>query len=113
MTDMVTKEQMIERMARAMASTHGEKASEQWWHYSEEAEAALDASGLWPVYEAAQDALGDFEALISESEGVYGLHLNGDEADWASLIEGGSYEEWTSGLTTLRAALTAMEQTNG
>ena len=32
--------------------------------------------------------------LIRESRGVIGLHLNGDEAPWDSLLEGGRYEEW-------------------
>lgn len=33
-------------------------------------------------------------ALIAESRGVCGLHLNGDEAPWAELQSGGRYEEW-------------------
>ena len=32
--------------------------------------------------------------LIDESNGVDGLHLNGDVASWDSLLEGGRYEEW-------------------
>lgn len=32
--------------------------------------------------------------LISDSQGVYGLHLNGDPAPWLELIEGGRFEEW-------------------
>jgi hypothetical protein len=32
--------------------------------------------------------------LIDDSEGVYGLHLNGDGAPWDSLRTGGSFEEW-------------------
>lgn len=32
--------------------------------------------------------------LIEESEGVAGLHLNGDLAGWASLLRGGAFEEW-------------------
>jgi hypothetical protein len=34
------------------------------------------------------------EELIADSEGVYGLHLNGDGAPWESLRAGGSFEEW-------------------
>lgn len=34
------------------------------------------------------------EALISESDGVSGLHLNGDDATWDSLRTGGYFEEW-------------------
>lgn len=33
-------------------------------------------------------------ALIDESHGVAGLHLNGDVAPWHDLREGGRYEEW-------------------
>lgn len=40
---------------------------------------------------AAAKALQD---LISDSGGVYGLHLNGDMAPWDSLLAGGKYEEW-------------------
>ena len=34
------------------------------------------------------------DALISESGGVYGLHLNGDDAPWSELQTGGRFEEW-------------------
>lgn len=34
------------------------------------------------------------DALISESLGVTGLHMNGDIAEWDSLLEGGFYEDW-------------------
>jgi len=32
--------------------------------------------------------------LIKESEGVAGLHLNGDMAPWSDLLEGGRFEDW-------------------
>lgn len=32
--------------------------------------------------------------LINDSEGVYGLHLNGDPAPWVELTLGGRFEEW-------------------
>lgn len=32
--------------------------------------------------------------LISDSEGVYGLHLNGDVAPWETLEAGGEFEDW-------------------
>ena len=34
------------------------------------------------------------ESLINESEGVVGLHLNGDVAPWKDLLQGGRYEGW-------------------
>lgn len=33
-------------------------------------------------------------ALIAESHGVAGLHLNGDVAPWDSLAAGGQFEGW-------------------
>jgi hypothetical protein len=32
--------------------------------------------------------------LINESQGVYGLHLNGDPVPWNDLKAGGRFEEW-------------------
>jgi len=40
------------------------------------------------------DGLKAVEALINESHGVNGLHLNGDVAPWATLRMGGRFEEW-------------------
>jgi chromosome segregation ATPase len=34
------------------------------------------------------------EGLINDSQGVYGLHLNGDCAPWDSLRTGGQFEDW-------------------
>lgn len=34
------------------------------------------------------------EGLINDSQGVYGLHLNGDCAPWETLRTGGQFEEW-------------------
>lgn len=34
------------------------------------------------------------DALIAESSGVTGLHLNGDVAPWTELRTGGRFEEW-------------------
>lgn len=44
------------------------------------------------------------EALINESHGVIGLHLNGDDAPWEDLRTGGGFEEW---LREFDAALAA------
>lgn len=32
--------------------------------------------------------------LIAESQGVFGLHLNGVNSPWSELCEGGRYEDW-------------------
>ena len=39
-------------------------------------------------------ALKAVSTLINESDGVAGLHLNGDIAPWEELLEGGRFEEW-------------------
>jgi predicted Rdx family selenoprotein len=57
------------------------------------------------LLEAAEAVLSDIDALIAESEGVYGLHGNGDLAPWDELTEGGPYEEWLISLETLHAAI--------
>lgn len=38
--------------------------------------------------------------LISNSDGVQGLHLNGDTATWGELLEGGSFEAWLVDFST-------------
>ena len=42
---------------------------------------------MWKAVRAVQD-------LIEQSQGVYGLHLNGDGAPWNSLRTGGQFEQW-------------------
>jgi len=41
-----------------------------------------------------------FWALINNSHGVDGLHLNGDVAPWDSLLPGGEFEAWLSEMET-------------
>ena len=48
--------------------------------------------------EAAVDAVRN---LINNSEGVAGLHLNGDVAPWDELMEGGEYEAWLDALAAV------------
>lgn len=48
--------------------------------------------------------LDDIEDLIGESEGVFGLHLNGDVAPWIELEEGGRFER-LSHVSWARAAI--------
>lgn len=45
--------------------------------------------------------------LIANSSGVAGLHLNGDEAPWDELLEGGEYEKWLRSLSQAKAWLDA------
>lgn len=46
------------------------------------------------LLKALEDLVSDIEALISESEGVVGLHRNGDVATWDELDVTGQYSEW-------------------
>ena len=41
-------------------------------------------------------ALQELSDLISESSGVYGLHLNGDLSPWDEIEQGGRFERFTS-----------------
>ena len=59
------------------------------------------------LVKAAGDALQQLDDLIANSEGVAGLHKNGDVADWESLMDGGAFGEWLYKLEELRAALAA------
>jgi len=46
-----------------------------------------ECEGLHRALDAVQD-------LMDESDGVAGLHRNGDLAPWGELLEGGRFEEW-------------------
>ena len=52
---------------------------------------------------AADKLADDIESIVSYSEGVAGLHLNGDIAPWDSLLVGGDFEEWLASLSAYRA----------
>ena len=60
---------------------------------------------LTAALKLSREALGEVQDLISESHGVYGLHLNGDESPWSELEQGGRFER----LTTLPEALAAID----
>lgn len=42
---------------------------------------------------------------MSDSGGVYGLHLNGDPAPWSELTSGGHFEDWTTEIDDARLVL--------
>ena len=44
--------------------------------------------------EALSRLIFDIKALTAESEGVAGLHQNGDVAPWSELLEGGEFSPW-------------------
>lgn len=66
---------------------------------------APDAGVVAELVEAAEHVLRDIDDLVASSEGVAGLHMNGDVADWQSLLDGGSFGSWLSSPERLRAAL--------
>lgn len=43
--------------------------------------------------------------LVADSDGVAGLHLNGDLAHWHELMPGGMYEEWLLPVEKARKAI--------
>lgn len=76
-----------------------------WNHcYAAAKRAAPQPDAVRELVEALQGLLDDIRGLMEESEGVAGLHRNGDVADWDSLAEGGSFER-LSHLSAADAAL--------
>lgn len=65
----------------------------------------LSAGKPWDLYGPLADLTASLEALISESDGVYGLHRNGDIAPWDELLAGGRFEDWLRALADARRAL--------
>ena len=57
----------------------------------------------------ARKGLDAVASLIDESNGVGGLHLNGDFAPWCELRTGGRFEEW---LVAFDDALVAVRSSN-
>lgn len=46
------------------------------------------------LLEALTTLVFDLKELFEHSDGVTGLHLNGDIAEWSDLTRGGYMEEW-------------------
>lgn len=61
---------------------------------ADRARQAAEVERLRADAERYREGLSAVNILICESEGVYGLHLNGDPAPWFSLRSGGKYESW-------------------
>lgn len=59
------------------------------------------------VRSALATLVSSLDDLIADSEGVAGLHRNGDVATWDELVSGGRFEDWLSSLDRARAALSA------
>ena len=52
--------------------------------------------------ERLRNGIAAVSALIADSSGVYGLHLNGDPAPWDELLSGGRFEEWLADFDAAR-----------
>ncbi len=56
------------------------------------------------ILDALEGLVFELDVLVAESDGVVGLHLNGDEAPWDELLPGGRYEH-LGALTRARSVL--------
>lgn len=85
---------------------HGDAQSDVSREFANDAVEAHERlrSAAPDLLEALKGLLDDVQGLMSESEGVVGLHRNGDVADWASLDEGGRFER----LSNMSAAIAAI-----
>lgn len=63
------------------------------------------------LVEAATVFAHDVRDLIANSDGVAGLHMNGDMAEWESLLPGGSFSPWLQSIADLESLLTSIKET--
>jgi hypothetical protein len=61
--------------------------------------------GLHERIDELEEVLRSFSTLIDESQGVAGLHLNGEIAPWGELLGGGRYEEWLIDFTEAMSSI--------
>lgn len=47
--------------------------------------------------------------LIDESQGVFGLHLNGDPSPWEELRSGGKFEDWLNDFDSAMEAVAELK----
>ena len=87
--------------------------SERFYRTREGAEkVAAEREALRSVAHDSRALLRAIDDLIRHSEGVYGLHRNGDNAPWEELIEGGRYGDWLEDHEALRRSLAALDRLN-
>ncbi len=65
-----------------------------------------DAARLKFALEELTDSI---NALIDESQGVYGLHLNGNNAPWSSLRGDGRFCAWLTALDDAEALIDELD----
>lgn len=64
----------------------------------------MDAN-ITTLAEDAARVLHDIDDLVANSEGVTGLHMNGEVAEWSAIMDGGSFGAWLCSVETLRNTL--------
>ena len=55
--------------------------------------------------DAAAHVLHDIDELAANSEGVAGLHMNGNVAEWSEIMDGGAFGAWLCSAEVLRAII--------
>lgn len=71
---------------------------------------ALALPEVKALVEAARAMLKDVYDLIAQSGGVYDLHLNGDNAPWNELLDGGQFGDWLRSVGQLDAAIANLQE---
>jgi hypothetical protein len=66
---------------------------------------AAEIARMKMLEEASEHVLHDIDDLVANSQGVAGLHQNGDVAEWDTILAGGSFGAWLASVEGLRAAL--------
>ena len=64
------------------------------------------------LMDATAHVLHDIDDLVANSQGVTGLHQNGDVAEWPDILEGGSFGAWLMSVEVLRNVLTPKPATD-
>lgn len=95
---------------RALLRSVGSRLIESWPAADQDGEPVAPSPGD-PVRAALEVLVKSLDDLIADSEGVAGLHRNGDVATWDELTSGGRFEDWLSSLDAARAALSVSTPT--
>jgi hypothetical protein len=72
--------------------------------------ASIDTALVKELVEAAARVAADVADLAAHSEGVAGLHMNGDLAPWESLLDGGEFGTWLGSVAELEEVIAKMKE---
>lgn len=71
----------------------------------------INQFGQWKaIAERLAKGIESVQSLISDSKGVYGLHLNGDPSPWSELRTGGHFESWLVDFDKALESLAAFDE---